>query len=78
MEASVLDLRKKMSKVMDALDRNERVILTRRGRQSAIIIPITEKKKAKIEDLPGFGIWSEREDMTDPVTYVEKNRESRF
>ena len=32
MEASILDLRKNMKKVMSALERNERVTLTRRRR----------------------------------------------
>ena len=77
MEASVLDLRKKMSNVMSAIDRHERVTLTHRGRPRAIIIPITEKKKVKVSDLQAFGMWADREDMSDPVAYTEKLREPR-
>ena len=36
MEASILDLRKNMKKVMSALERNERVTLTRRRRKMAV------------------------------------------
>jgi len=77
MEASVLDLRKNMSRVMSALDRRERVILTHRGRRRAVIVPITEQKKVKVADLPAFGMWADREDLSDPVAYVEGLRKPR-
>lgn len=79
MEASVLDLRKKMSEVMSAIDRRERVTLTHRGRRRAVIVPLEEEKKTKVKvsDLPAFGMWANRDDMTDAVAYVEKLRESR-
>lgn len=77
MEASVLDLRKKMSEVMSAIDRHERVTLTHRGRRRAIIVPIQEKKKVKVADLAAFGMWADRDDMKNPVAYVEKQREQR-
>jgi len=77
MEASVLDFRKNMTKIMSAIDRRERVTLTHRGRRRAIILPISEKKKVKVSELPAFGLWAERDDMQDPVAYVEKLREPR-
>ena len=77
MEASVLDLRKKMGDVVSAIDRHERVTLTHRGRRRAIILPITEKKKIRVADLPAFGMWAGRDDMADPVSCVEKLREPR-
>ena len=79
MEASVLDIRKKMRDVMSAIDRCERVTLTHRGRRRAIIIPFSEVKRSKVKvaDLPAFGMWAERTDMTDPVAYVDKIRKPR-
>ncbi len=79
MEASVLDIRKKMRDVMSAIDRCERVTLTHRGRRRAIIIPFSEAKRSKVKvaDLPAFGMWAERTDMTDPVAYVDKIRKPR-
>ena len=78
MEASVLDLRKKMREVMSAIERRERVTLTHRGRRRAVIIPFGEAKtdKVKVADLPAFGMWSGRTDMTDPVAYVDADRKS--
>ena len=79
MEASVLDIRKKMRDVMSAIDRCERVTLTHRGRRRAIIIPFSEAKRSKVKvaDLPAFGMWAGRTDMTDPVAYVDKIRKPR-
>ena len=79
MEASVLDLRKKMREVMSAIDRHERVTLTHRGRRRAVIVPLGEEKpgKVKVADLPAFGMWSDRADMTDPVAYVNDIRKPR-
>jgi len=79
MEASVLDLRKKMKKVMSAIDRRERVTLTYRGKRRAVIVPWTEtgKKTVRTADLAAFGMWADREDMADPVAYVENLRKPR-
>ena len=80
MEASVLDLRKKMREVMSAIDRRERVTLTHRGKCRAVIVPWSETKKkaVKTADLPAFGMWADRADIADPVAYVEKIRKPRF
>lgn len=79
MEASVLDLRRKMKDVKSAIDRHEHVILTYRGRKFAVIIPLEDEKhhKVKASELPAFGMWADREDMADPVAYVEKIRQPR-
>ncbi len=68
-----------MRDVMSAIDRCERVTLTHRGRRRAIIIPFSEAKRSKVKvaDLPAFGMWAERTDMTDPVAYVDKIRKPR-
>lgn len=79
MEASVLDLRKKMKKVMSAVDRHEHVTLTHRGKRRAVIVPWSEfqKPKVKASDLPAFGMWADRDDMADPVACVREIRKPR-
>ena len=80
MVASVLDLRTKMKDIMQALDRNGKVTLTRRGKRFAVIVPyeLTQETDLKVEDSPCFGMWADREDMADPVAYVENLRKGRF
>ena len=79
MEASILDLRKNMKKVMSALERNERVTLTRRRRKMAVIVPAGEKQARKIKaaDHAAFGMWADREDMQDVSAYVRELRKPR-
>ena len=80
MEASVLDLRKRMREVLMAIDRHETVTLTHRGKRRAMIVPWakTKKKKVKVADLAAFGMWSDRPETADPVAYVEGIRKPRF
>lgn len=79
MEASILDLRKNMKKVMSAIDRNEQVVLTRRRRKMAVILPIRDRRavKTKVAELPAFGMWAERDDMQEVATYVRELRKPR-
>ena len=80
MEASVLDLRKRMREVLMAIDRHETVTLTHRGKRRAMIVPWakTKKKKVKVANLAAFGMWSDRPEMADPAAYVESIRKPRF
>ena len=80
MEASVLDLRKRMREVMMAIDRHETITLTHRGKRRAVIVPWSKTRKTKVKtaDLAAFGRWSDRPEMTDPAAYVETIRKPRF
>ena len=80
MEASVLDLRRKMPDIMSAIGRHEHVILTYRGRRYAVIIPLEDEKQSHVKtaDLPAFGLWADRDEMADPVEYVEEIRKPRW
>ena len=81
MKASFVDLRKKSGEILRALERNESVTLLYRGKPKAIIQPIQESGKRrieKVEDHPAFGMWADREDMKDPAAYVRKIRRRRF
>ena len=80
MEASVLDLRKRMREVLMAIDRHETVNLTHRGKRRAMIVPWakTKKKKVKVADLAAFGMWSDHPETANPAAYVESIRKPRF
>lgn len=79
MNASVLDLRKNMKYVIAALDRNEPVTLTYRGRKKALIVPCErEHSRMKVSEHCTFGIWADRKDMEDVPAYVRTLRKGRF
>lgn len=79
MNASVLDLRKNMRNVIAALDRNESVTLTYRGREKALIVPCGRGHvRKKASEHSAFGIWADRKDMEDVGAYVRTLRKGRF
>jgi prevent-host-death family protein len=79
MKATLLDLRRNPRKILEAIERNETVTLSKRGREIAIIVPKNQAKAAvSIKDSPAFGMWKDRTDMRDPSAYVRKLRKGRF
>ena len=79
MNATVLDLRKNMKDVLAALDRNEKVTLTYRGKKKGVIIPCGSETTEKIpmKEHPAFGMWADRDDMEDVHAYIRKIRKGR-
>ena len=78
MKASVLDLRKDMKSVLSAIERNERISLTYRGRIKAEIVPVGDRNSTiKAADLPAFGMWADRDDLCDVNETVRKLRRRR-
>lgn len=78
MKATVLDLRRNPGKILEAIERNETVTLSKRGREIARIVPNKEKSVSSIKNLPAFGMWKDREDMKDPAKFVRQIRKGRF
>jgi len=79
MKATFLDLRRNPGKILEAIERNETVTLSKRGREIAYIVPKKEAKRAlSLKDGPAFGMWKDRSDMDDPADYVRRTRNGRF
>ena len=72
-----------MKDVLRAIDRGETVTLLYRGKEKAKLMPIAEplqasdKSAAKTEEQPFFGMWSNRDDLSDPASYLRKLRQPR-
>lgn len=79
MQASVLDLRRRMPEVLRALDRQERVSVLYRGKERAVLVPTgnptTQTKKAKNHQ--AFGMWANRDDLSDVAQHVRTLRKGR-
>jgi len=67
MKASALDLRYRMSEVLKALERRERVSLLYHGKVKGAIVPIGRKGTARTADHPFFGMGSTGEDSVTVV-----------
>lgn len=81
MKATVLDLRRRMPEVLQALDRNERVTILYRGQERAVLVPAggeaAEGAPAKASQHPAFGMWADRDDLNDVAAYVRTLRQGR-
>jgi antitoxin (DNA-binding transcriptional repressor) of toxin-antitoxin stability system len=76
MRASVIDLRNKMSKIIKALDRNEKVTLVYHGKEKAVIEPIRNNTSIKTKDHPFFGM--NRETTISVNEEMKSLRDGRF
>ena len=80
MNATIVDLRYNMKHVLRAIDRGETVTVLYRGKERARLTPIapaTGSPAPKAKDQPLFGLWKDREDMTDPASYLRRLRPPR-
>ena len=81
MEASFVDLRKKSSEIIRALNRNEQVTILYRGKPAAIMRPISDESGravVKAADHSAFGMWADRDDMAVVAAHVRNLRKGRF
>lgn len=78
MKATILDMRRNPKKILDAIERNEVVTLTKRGNPVARIEPISGGKRPSAAEHEAFGMWADRDDMDDPSAYVREMRKGRF
>jgi len=79
MYASVLDFRRRMKDILQALDKNETVTILYRGKKKGMILPAgLERHKTKsISNHPAFGMWKDREDLSDVRAVMRKLRAGR-
>lgn len=76
MKASIVDLRYKMSEVLSALDRRERVNILYHGKVKGIIVPVEERPEVEASKHPFFGMISGEKKTVEEV--MEKLREGRY
>ena len=81
MEISAKALRSRVGEILACLDRGESVTITYRGKPRAKLVGIegeseTESRRGTV--FPAFGMWKNREDLTDVPTYVRDLRKGRM
>ena len=78
MKISLLDLRRNPGKMVEAIERNETVTLSKRGKDIAQIVPLAKTASGlSLRDDPAVGMWDDRPDMADPSAYVRNARKPR-
>jgi len=83
MNATIVDLRYRMKDVLRAIDRGETVTVLYRGKVKATLVPTEASADAPdgvtpgTADQPFFGLWSDRDDLADPASWVRTLRQPR-
>ena len=81
MNATIVDLRYNMKNVLRAIDRGETVTVLYRGKERAKLTPITPAPSSsapKTKDQPLFGLWKDREDISDAASCLRRVRLPRL
>lgn len=76
MNISVKTLGKRLPEVLEALGKNERVILSHEGKEIALLHPVSniEDEIQRINNHPAVGMWADREEMEDPGAWIREKR----
>jgi prevent-host-death family protein len=79
MKVTLVELRRNPARILEAIERNETVTLSKRGREIARIVPIENRdQRQSIRDEPAVGMWADRDEMADPSQYVRAIRKARY
>lgn len=78
MKATIVDLRYRTRDVLKAVERGEEVTILSRGKEKARIVPIeSHRARGSAKDQEAFGMWRDREDLSDVSAYVRRLRQGR-
>jgi hypothetical protein len=79
MKASILDLRRRMRDVLQALEKNEPVTILHRGKEKGVLYPsaIRPDRSFSVTQHPAFGMWKDRDDLQDVERAVRRLRKAR-
>jgi antitoxin (DNA-binding transcriptional repressor) of toxin-antitoxin stability system len=82
MQLSSKDLRFHTKSALDAVKRGEQIDITFHGKVVAIMVAPeampNSAKKISVENVPGFGMWADREDIATADSYVRNLRKPRY
>ncbi len=79
MKISLLELRKQPGRILAALENNERVILSCRGREVGEITSVQGTQRTRMaQEHEAFGMWADREDGTDVAAHVRSLRKGSY
>ncbi len=80
MQASIVDLRRRMKDILRALERNETVTILHRGKPKGLLIPLRAKRAqmASAAEHPAVGIWRDNPAVADVDQFVRGLRRGRF
>jgi antitoxin (DNA-binding transcriptional repressor) of toxin-antitoxin stability system len=79
MQASILDLRRRMPGILRAMERQEPVTILHRGKKKGVLVPAgaAALPAGAVRRHPAFGMWKDRKDLADVRGHVRSLRRGR-
>ena len=78
MKTTAKSLRQDTKSILEAVERGEEVIVSKRGRPCARIVPVKKKTaKTTMQDSGLYGIWKENEAVQDVDAFIDSLRSGR-
>ena len=78
MRVGARELRAKVARVLEEVQRGHPVTLTYRNRAVAVVKPLRPVRRSRAFEPIGFGLWAGRKDLADVSGWVRKIRRPRF
>lgn len=79
MGVTAKDLRYRTSEVLDRVARGERIVVTRRGKPKALLVPADAAAGPEQEADPNaFGIWRDHRKIVNAKKWLKKIRTPRY
>lgn len=78
MKATAKDLRFHSGELLDTVKRGEEVIITYRGKATAKLVPLEDRKVGEGKKNNLFGIWKDNDSVRDVNGYVRDLRKGRY
>jgi prevent-host-death family protein len=76
MKVSISELRKETTKIVKYVEDHHRVVLTKRGKPCAEIVPFQARTKKEKDD--AFGMWADHKELKSVEAYFNRIRKGHF
>ncbi|MBI2891797.1 MAG: type II toxin-antitoxin system prevent-host-death family antitoxin [Nitrospirae bacterium] len=78
MAISAKDLRYRTSEILDRVSRGERILVLKRGKPKAVLVPIESPGEGSKEEIsPAFGLWKNHPALKSPRGWLRRLRSGR-
>lgn len=77
MKTSAKSLRLDTKRILDAVERGEEIIVSKRGKPCARIVPVDRKISDTTKDKELFGLWKENKAVQNVDAFIDSLRSGR-
>jgi prevent-host-death family protein len=77
MKTTAKSLRMDTKRILDAVERGEEVIVSKRGKACARIVPVARKTTQASAETALFGIWKQHKEVEDVEAFIDSLRSGR-